>query len=175
VAGIFLLDLVLSWEVPYAALAAGDELAHLLTSTVAVLTLLALRGGRLTTPFVLGALVAGNVIDADHLPMAFGSDILTEGTPRPYSHSIALILLLLALAALARGGVASAVAGAAFGVAGHLVRDLATAPVALLWPASSQGLHVPYPVYAVLLLASACTAAALVRAEERQARHDVVA
>jgi hypothetical protein len=39
--------------------------------------------------------------------------------------------------------VAVIAAGAAWGVAAHFLRDVATAPIALWWPVSSAGVMVP--------------------------------
>jgi LexA-binding, inner membrane-associated putative hydrolase len=167
-AGVFLLDALLSRPVPYAALGVGDELAHLLTTVVIVLTLLVARNGRLGTAFVAGALVAGNLIDLDHLPLMLGHDVLTRGTPRPYSHSLTFLLVLLLLARLCRGRVGAALYGAAVGVGGHLTRDVATAPVALFWPASWRAFEIPYGVYAVVLTGFACAVA--VRSWSRRRR-----
>ena len=116
-----------------------DEPAHLLTTSIAVLAVIAARGGRVAPAFAVAALAAGNLVDADHLPQVLGSDVLTRGTPRPYPHSLAAIALLLVVATAARGRTAVILRGVAFGVAVHLVRDLGTAPVALLWPVSSRG------------------------------------
>jgi inner membrane protein len=167
--GVFVLEALLSHPVSFVALAVGDELAHLLTSAVAVLALLAVRKGRLGTPFVAGVVVAGNLIDADHVPLVLGSHILTQGTPRPYSHSLTFVAVLFVVAAVSRGRGRSLLLGAACGVGVHLVRDLATAPVGLFWPLLFQGVTIPYAVYAVVLTAGASIAAVALRAERRRA------
>ena len=62
--------------------------------------------------------------------------------------------------------------GAAFGVAVHLVRDVGTSPVALLWPGSSRGFEVPHRAYATALVAVTAVAvlASRLTARARPAR-----
>jgi hypothetical protein len=100
--------------------------------------------------FLLGALSGAVLIDIDHVPLdLLSSDILTAGTPRPYTHSLATMLVLIAVAGLLRRRRgATAVAGLAVGVGLHLLRDVATGPVALWWPVSADGLQVGYGWYA---------------------------
>src|SRR6476469_7974503 len=50
------------------------------------------------------------------------------------------------------GSVAVIAAGAAWGVAAHFLRDVATAPIALWWPVSSAGILVPGYWYLAALL-----------------------
>jgi inner membrane protein len=138
----------------YLVLGLLDEPAHLATSLillVAVAALLARAGRAVRTGFAVGLVLAGNLIDADHLPMVLGSDMITAGTPRPYSHSVTLLMLVILAALVGRGRVRAVAAGVAVGVAGHLIRDLGTAPIALLWPLSPQGLTVPHRLYLALL------------------------
>jgi inner membrane protein len=160
-AGVLLLDALLPRATSFAVFAAGDELAHLLTTGIAVLALAAAGRGRLPVPFAAGALVAGNLIDVDHVPLMLGNDLLTEGTPRPYSHSVTFVLVLLVLGRLVPGRIATGLLGAAYGLAGHLLRDLATGSVALLWPVTDHGFEVPYLAYAVVLTVAACAATTL--------------
>jgi inner membrane protein len=158
---VVLLDAALKYSQTMTTTGLLDEPAHFATTLICLLALagmLALAGrGRwpLPLPFVLAALVMGNLIDLDHLPMALGNDALTAGTPRPYSHSLITVVLLAAGAGAARLGrrrlLGTVLAGAAFGVCCHLFRDLGTAPVALLWPVSSRGLVVPESAYLVVL------------------------
>lgn len=121
-----------------------DEPAHLIT---AVLALLALPRG-MARPFVASTLVAAVAIDLDHLPQYIGWDELTEGAPRPYSHSLVTVGFLVVVAAVAshRGGLI--ILGAALGVGAHLARDIATGPgIPLLWPLSSSAVTVPHWTY----------------------------
>lgn len=130
-----------------------DEAAHLATAIVAVA---ALRGAP-RSRFVLAALVSSVLIDTDHVPASvFGWDLLTDGTPRPYSHSLLSVLLALALAAGLTGRRRALAAGIGFGIAAHLLRDLSTGPgVALLWPASWSAVTVPYLGYVAAVTALA--------------------
>jgi MYXO-CTERM domain-containing protein len=108
-------------------------------------------------------LSASVLIDLDHLPLELGSPVLTAGTPRPYTHALWLLVLLIVAAAAARrrhhvsgsaraGMVAGIAAGAAWGVAAHFLRDVATAPIALWWPVSSASVQVPGFCYLAALL-----------------------
>jgi inner membrane protein len=113
-----------------------DWTNHLLTTLFIVWALRPLVGRRM----ILAALVASVVIDADHIPGYLGSQILTGGTPRPYTHSLATVVVLLALAA-ARPNRRGWASGAALGVLSHLWRDMAEPQgtgVALLWPTSDR-------------------------------------
>jgi membrane-bound metal-dependent hydrolase YbcI (DUF457 family) len=89
---------------------------------------------------ILAALVMSVAIDADHIPGYLGSHILTAGLPRPYTHSLATVFVLLVLAAV-RPGWRGWASGAAMGVLSHLWRDLAEpqrSAVALFWPLSDR-------------------------------------
>lgn len=137
-------------SLPVAALM--DESAHAAT---AVIFLGPLRG-QVSRRFASGALVGSVFIDVDHLPLTFGSDILTRGTNRPYSHSLLTIIVLL-LVALGLDRKRRAFAfGTAFGLATHFIRDLAStsAGVSLFWPLTTRSLHLSYHIYAMTLLLS---------------------
>lgn len=131
-----------------------DEPAHLATCAVGLLAL-ALVGKRLSKTFVLAALIASVAIDLDHAPQHLGFDFLTAGTARPYAHcALAVLLPLLAAFLLPRWR--ALLLGIAFGVAAHLVRDLATGPgVPLGLPFSSASVRLPYVIYAGALVAAA--------------------
>jgi membrane-bound metal-dependent hydrolase YbcI (DUF457 family) len=130
-----------------------DVPAHLLTCVVGLLVLAALWGRAPAVRFTAAAAAASVLIDLDHLPGYLGSHLLTGSSPRPYSHSLALVLLLvLAAACSQRAAVRQVCLGLGFGVALHLFRDLATGPgVPLLWPLSDATIRMPYAVYATLL------------------------
>src|SRR5581483_5063807 len=71
-----------------------DELAHIAT---------ALLGVGLLTPgarrrYLLPALIASFAIDVDHVPGSLGIDWITVGTPRPYTHSLLTLAVILAAA-----------------------------------------------------------------------------
>jgi inner membrane protein len=125
-----------------------DETAHLMT---AVLILGALPR-EVRERFLGPALLASVAIDIDHVPADLGTDVLTSGTPRPYTHSLLTIVLLIAAAALfARRR--DLLAGLALGLAIHLFRDLSEsmAGVSLLWPLTYRVFSIPHRVYSVLV------------------------
>ena len=122
-----------------------DWIGHVLT-----MLLIAWAAGSLfRRRWLISAVVASVAIDVDHIPRYLGSSILTAGTSRPVTHSLATVLVLLAFSVVASRWRDVAI-GAAFGVAGHLWRDLAEphgAGVALLWPLSDQTLSTPAAAY----------------------------
>jgi inner membrane protein len=122
-----------------------DETAHLLTTLLILWSLIPRVHERVLIP----ALIASVAIDVDHIPHALGNQWLTAGTSRPYTHSLATIVVLLALVVASRR-VTVPVLAVALGVASHLWRDLAEpvgAGVALLWPASDETCHLPAGLY----------------------------
>src|SRR5581483_11130565 len=81
-------------------LALLDEPAHLATA----LLLLAAFGLGPLRRYAVAVALGTVLIDLDHLPAYLGSDVLTQGTPRPYTHSLTTVLAVLALAAILRSG-----------------------------------------------------------------------
>jgi membrane-bound metal-dependent hydrolase YbcI (DUF457 family) len=157
-AGVFLLDLL--WgalEGSTGTIAYGliDEPAHIATCALLLLAAISLLGRPLPVRFVTAALVASVAIDLDHVPGYLGSHLLSASTPRPYTHSLLFVVVLLGLAALVRSrDKRQIVLGVAFGVSAHLLRDLATGPgISFLWPALSAPIKVPYALYAATLVA----------------------
>ena len=75
-----------------------DELAHLLTTLLFFWAL----GPRARERFLVPALIASVAIDLDHVPGRLGVDWLTAGTPRPYTHSLLTIAIVLASALVLR-------------------------------------------------------------------------
>jgi membrane-bound metal-dependent hydrolase YbcI (DUF457 family) len=142
-----------------------DESAHLATSYL--FSSLFPVPGQLS---FLGGTLAGSVlIDADHLPGEFGWNIITRGSGRPMPHSLPTVGLLLLTALSLRGQWRSLVAGAAFGVTTHLVRDMATGGVPLRWPYDKRRVRIPYALYLGLLTAAGVAAAREVGWVPRQA------
>jgi hypothetical protein len=144
-----------------------DEPRHLATAMIVLGTLARWRGHPPSSGFVWAMLSASVLIDLDHLPLELGSGVLTAGAPRPYTHALWVLVLLVVAAAATRwrdqvsgsaraGSAAVIAAGAAWGVAAHFLRDVATAPIALWWPVSSAGVQVPGYWYlpALLVLAT---------------------
>lgn len=127
-------------DTPYSVVNTGllDEPSHFATTALCVLAL-----GRfvmLKKPFVIAALIASVAIDLDHVPGYLDVDGFSPvHGGRPYPHSIATLLVLLAICAASRRW-RSAAAGAAFGLVTHLIRDICDGRpgVALCWPFSAH-------------------------------------
>jgi hypothetical protein len=148
---------------PFLARGLMDEPCHLATAMIVLGALIRWCGRPPSNPFVWAMLSASVLIDLDHLPLELGSAVLTAGTPRPYTHALWVVVLLIVTTAAARrrhqvsgstraGMVAGIAAGAAWGVAAHFPRDVATAPIALWWPVSSASVQVPGYWYLAALL-----------------------
>jgi hypothetical protein len=124
----------------------ADWTAHIGTSLL-ILNLLPQRWRR---PILPSALVFSVIIDADHIPQRFfHSYVITQGTPRPYTHSWVTPAVALALALLWPRGRAFLI-GAAVGVCLHLFRDLAEEPgsgVSLFWPFTKHVYHLGHAHY----------------------------
>jgi len=159
VAAVAVTDLTIPWHgwgfVPRALV---DEPCHLATALVVLGAITRVRGF-LPTPWFAWTMLSSSVlIDADHLPLEFGSSLLTAGTPRPYTHALWVVALLTTVAVTASrwdrrartpvsGAVMGILAGAAWGVSAHFLRDIATAPMSLWWPVSDVAVQVPYGWY----------------------------
>jgi inner membrane protein len=142
---------VREWPVPVVGLL--DEPAHLATAWLALAALAPLRTPRGFWP---AALVASVAIDVDHVPLYLTDGAFAVDGGRPPVHSLTVVLVLAALAGVARG---QWLLGAAAGMLLHLVRDLATGPgVPLLWPLADSSVRVPYWAYAVVVLVLAVVA-----------------
>ncbi len=141
-----------------------DETAHLLTGFL----LLAALFRRASRPFALGLLVASVAIDVDHIPQHLGTDIITAGTARPYSHSLLTVVVLLALALHRRWR--TCLLGAAVGLLGHFGRDMCenNAGVPLLWPFTDHSYTAPPAAYFVVI--GLLTLTAVLRASARADR-----
>ncbi len=141
-----------------------DEPCHLLTAVILLGAITRWLGRPPSRPFTWALLAASVPIDVDHLPAEFGFGQQTYGSlPRPYTHALWLLVLVILVAVLVAGRsraggrpraalAAAILAGAAWGLAAHFLRDLATAPIALLWPLSSAWLQLPYGFYLAALL-----------------------
>ena len=124
-----------------------DESAHAATA------LILLKAARLDGISLTLAVLAGAVlIDADHVPMELGASVITRGTNRPYSHSLAMVAAMLALAGISGGRWRRWLLGVAFGIATHLLRDMATGGVPLFWPFLASRTTIDYWAYGVVVL-----------------------
>ena len=141
-----------------------DWPAHLATALVILGALIRVRGALPDRRFGWPMLACSVLIDIDHLPVEFGSQALTNGTPRPYTHALWVVIVLAISWATARFIVVRfgrtrpttgelILAGAVWGVAAHFIRDIATAPMSFWWPITDTAVEVPYWWYVVLLVA----------------------
>jgi inner membrane protein len=137
--------------------AAADETAHLATTLV----LLAACFRRPSAAFTFGALASAVLIDLDHVPIYLHYAPLIAGAHRPYTHSIATLGALITWAAFTRGRHRRFALGAAYGLSGHLVRDLGTGLLPLLWPLTRSDFSWSYAIYAGILYVGVGTALAV--------------
>jgi membrane-bound metal-dependent hydrolase YbcI (DUF457 family) len=153
-------DLLLSRvDLSYGVRALLDEPAHLATGLIA----LAAARIPLRRDEVVATATGSVLIDADHLPLVLGSHILQQDVPRPYTHSLGTVVVLLIVSALLRHRPRAArltlIATAALAL--HFFRDAAEpggAGVSLFWPLSDHGLRVDYPLYMTVMVALAAIA-----------------
>jgi membrane-bound metal-dependent hydrolase YbcI (DUF457 family) len=136
-----------------------DETAHFLTGA---LVLASLRG-HADRSLAAGLLAVSVLIDVDHIPDRVGVDWITSGTPRPYTHSLLTIGVVMLAALLWRSG-RSLLVGVGLGLAFHFYRDTSEpkSGVALLWPWSNHSYTSPHWIY--LVIAGAVALVALWRA-----------
>lgn len=135
-----------------------DEIAHLLT-TLLVLWVLS---SRMRARYLMPALIASVAIDLDHVPARLGAEWLTAGTPRPYTHSLLTIVVVLVIAAVWRRR-RDVLLGVAIGLAIHFWRDLGEGEsgVSLLWPFSDHSFQYPHGAYVAAMVAFVLIDAAL--------------
>jgi inner membrane protein len=121
-----------------------DETAHLLTT----LLFLWAAGGAALERLGLPALIASFLIDVDHVPSRLGVNWITAGTPRPYTHSLLTVALVLVGAGLWRRN-RDLLLGIAIGLALHFWRDTGEpgSGVALLWPWSDHAFSYSHWIY----------------------------
>jgi inner membrane protein len=140
-------------SVPQAVEGMIDEPAHLATAVI-VLAAMGWWGGR---RFAIGALVASVAIDLDHIPTYLGAHFLSQGTPRPYTHSLATVVIVGLVALALRGHWGDVLLGAGVGLLSHLFRDMSEpgqqSGVALFWPISDASVRLPYAAYATSMVA----------------------
>ena len=142
-----------------------DEVAHLMTTLIVVWAL----GRRVCERFLIPALVASVAIDADHIPGALGYDFFTQGIPRPYTHSLLSIVVVLVLAALWRSR-RDLCLGVALGLAIHFWRDMSEsgAGVSLAWPVSDHSFMLSHAGYLAAMAVFATIAALSARFPARR-------
>lgn len=139
-----------------------DEPCHLATSMVVLGAFTRWCGRPPSRWFVRSMLSSSVLIDLDHLPLLFKPAGLGR-SPRPYPHGLWLLVVLGAGAVLAdrrsrvsgsarAARAATIAAGAAWGVASHLLRDAGTGSIRLWRPVSSADVQVPASWYLAGLL-----------------------
>ncbi len=73
-----------------------DETAHVTTAYLILLLLPRWVRDHWFWPAIVGSFI----IDLDHIPAALGYGFFTVGTPRPYTHSLLTLVVLVAIALL---------------------------------------------------------------------------
>lgn len=133
--------------------AALDETAHIATALIFLVGFWRVVNLWLAAGWLAGAVL----IDLDHLPAVAAWGLAIIEAERPATHSLATILIVAGVAAvLPRHGRSSAVVfGASLGLATHLLRDLATGGVPLLWPVDGEAIEISYWGYAIAIIAGA--------------------
>jgi inner membrane protein len=142
-----------------------DETAHLLTTLIVLWAL----GRRVCDRFLIPALVASVAIDLDHIPAELGTDFLTRGTSRPYTHSLLSIVIVLVAAAWWRSR-REVLLGIAIGLAIHFWRDTSEngTGVALAWPVSTHEFVLSHTGYLIVMGVFVCMAAVSCRSQARR-------
>jgi hypothetical protein len=142
-----------------------DETAHLLTTLIVLWAL----GRRACDRFLIPALVASVTIDLDHIPRELGTDFLTRGTSRPYTHSLLSIVIVLVAAAGWRSR-REVLLGIAIGLAIHFWRDMSEngTGVALAWPVSRHEFVLSHTGYLIVMGVFVCLAALRCRSRVRR-------
>lgn len=165
VATVVIVDSTILWqEMSFVPRAMADESCHVATALVVLGALTRFRGTPPNPKFGWSMLACSVLIDADHLPLEFGSSVLTAGTPRPYFHALWIIVAIIVAMIVARywsqlaktpacSTTVYILAGAAWGVSAHFLRDVATAPISLWWPVTKAAVEVQYWWYVLALIA----------------------
>ncbi len=150
--------LIWRWKgAPYAVEALFDEPAHVATGLLALTAF----GLAFDLSVVLAVLAGSLLIDADHWPGVFGSKILQHGVPRPYTHSLGTIVVLLVVVLLLKGRKRELTLIATLALTLHFFRDMSEPGgpgVSLLWPLSDHAVTVRYLLYAVGMVGLAAIA-----------------
>jgi hypothetical protein len=173
IAAILIVDLVIPWAglsylprwqgLSFVPRALVDEPCAVATALIVLGAITRFRGSPPEPKFGWTMLACSVLIDLDHLPAEFGTNSLTNGTPRPYPHALWTVIVLTLAWSIARyvavrkGRPRPAIAelilaGATWGVAAHFLRDIATAPMSFWWPLTDMAVQVPYWWYVTALL-----------------------
>lgn len=136
---------------PMPAVGLLDIAAHVLTTAILLATVAPVR----SRTFVLSALWASILIDVDHAPPFLHLLTVPFHTERPITHCLLVAVLPLFLVRLRPAWSRALLTGVSCGILTHLLRDAATGSIPLLWPLPIAPLRLPYPAYALALLACA--------------------
>ena len=137
-------------EPPVGVQALFDEPAHAATAFLALGTVAV----AVEAPVVLAVLAGSVLIDMDHVPGLLGSDVLQHATPRPYTHSLLTLIVVIGAVLLVPHPKRKLLIVAALALVLHFFRDMAEpggAGVALLWPISNRAYNVGYGWYAAVI------------------------
>jgi inner membrane protein len=164
VAAVVTVDFSIPWHgMSFVPRAWIDEPCAIATALVVLGAITRFRGTPPDPKFGWSMLAWSVLIDIDHLPQQFGSSVLTAGTPRPYTHALWVVVVLIVAAVIARrwsrraqtrasATTVNVLAGSAWGISAHFLRDVATAPMSLWWPLTKAAVQVPYWSYVLELL-----------------------
>lgn len=164
VAAVVIVDFTIPWHgMSFVPRALVDEPCAVATALVVLGALTRFRGTPPAPEFGWSMLAFSVLIDVDHLPLEFGSSVLTAGTPRPYFHALWIVLVIIVAIVIARywsrrakiravSATVNILAGAAWGISAHFLRDVATAPMSLWWPVTKDAVEIPYWSYVLALL-----------------------
>ena len=162
IAAILTVDFTIPWHgMSFVPRALIDEPCAVATTLVILGAITRFRGTPPSPKFGWSMLAWAVLIDIDHLPLEFGSSAFTAGTPRPYFHALWVPVVLIVAAVGVRywpqraktsAAAVSILAGAAWGISSHFLRDVATAPMSLWWPVTKAAVQVPYWWYVLALL-----------------------
>lgn len=173
IATIFIVDCVIPWHgssymprwqgLSFIPRALIDEPCAVATALLVLGAITRLHGAPPDPKFGWSLLAWSVLIDIDHLPQQFGTSVLTEGTPRPYTHALWILIAVIGVGYAARywrfgvqtsasAATASILTGMAWGIGAHFMRDLATAPMSMWWPFTKATVQVPYWSYMLELL-----------------------
>ncbi len=139
-----------------------DEPAHVANGVLALGAL-----GLALGPQVIVVMAGASVlIDFDHLPEVLGWHFLERGVQTPYTHSVATLIVVGAIALLLRGRARQLVLIALLALAVHFFRDAAEpcgCGESVLWPVSHRTILLGYWWYAAFVVVLAGLALARYR------------
>ncbi|HEX6448992.1 MAG TPA: hypothetical protein VF060_05990 [Trebonia sp.] len=164
VAAVVIVDFTIPWQgMSFVPRAMVDEPCAAATALVVLGGLTRFRGAPPDPKLGWSILALSVLVDVDHLPLEFGSSVLTAGTPRPYFHALWVVGVFIVATVVAcywswraktsaSSTTVNILAGAAWGISAHFLRDVTTAPMSLWWPVTKAAVEVPHWCYGLALL-----------------------